>query len=47
MGYHSITKFSKGLSLTGSVVKRQMQRKMGRIALYNVALTTTITHVYN
>ena len=37
-------KFRKCLSLIGCIVKRQNATKMGRIALYGVALTTTVTH---
>ena len=46
MGYHSIINFYKMLNLNLFVQKNvKMQRKMGRFALYSVALTTDVTHV--
>ena len=35
------------LTLIGGAEKVKMQRKMGRLALYSVALMTAVTHVDN
>ena len=43
MGYHSITKFYKTMKFNWLCSK--MPHKMGRFALYRVALTTAVTHV--
>ena len=46
MGYQRLTKFYKTLKFNWLCSKNvKMQRKMGRFALYSVALTTAVTHV--